>query len=203
MTQEPGSPDSGRPKRGLLDELQSLILSLQSLATEVASRVLAGRMQTKRHASTARDGLPIGKLVADRIAPKSAASVPADPAPAQEVHAPAAGHEPGASETPAPEPTPTPTERIGFTLLNAFSEHLNRHRSESSYHPLLRDQMREHTFAHLNKALSLARQGNADGAKLYATLAENAMGQAGEYMSDDEYRAFRKEVEERLHSGVQ
>jgi hypothetical protein len=29
------------------------------------------------------------------------------------------------------------------------------------------------------------------------------MGQAGEYMSDDEYRAFRKEVEERLHSGVQ
>jgi hypothetical protein len=198
MTQEPDPPDSGPPKRsGLLDELQSLISALQSLATEVASRLLSSRMQTIVRSAAPRESLPIEELLAERIAPNPAAAAPADRLPTPQERA-EADPEPDAVGTPPPEPTPT--KRVGFTLLNAFSEHLNRHRSETNYHPLLRDQMREHTFSHLNKALSMARQGNSDGAKLYAKLAENAMRQAGEYMSDDEYREFREEVEERLHS---
>jgi hypothetical protein len=198
MSQGPDQSDSESPKRGgLLDELQALIQSLQSLATEMASRLLASRMRAAARASTPRESVPIGDLLADYIAPTPAPSAPVAQLPVQEEQA-TADKEASTADTPAPEPAPK--ERVAATLFNPFSEHLNRQHSATDQHPHVRDEMREHTFSHLNKALSQARQGNAHGAKLYAGLAENAMRQAGQYMSDDEYAQFRAEVEERLHS---
>lgn len=198
MSKDPGPPDYRSPKRGgLLGDLQALILSLQSLGAQLASRLLSSRMRATTRTSAPRESVPIGTLLAERITLDATDPAAASPATGDQPPDPAASDP---TQTESHPPPPTPRHRLGFTLFNPFSEHLNRQHGTTEQHPHIRDQLREHTFSHLNKALSLARQGNTEGAKLYAGLAENAMRQAGEYMTDDEYDGFRAEVEERLRT---
>ena len=60
------------------------------------------------------------------------------------------------------------------------------------------ERMRAKTIEHIKKALRLAKQGDAEGANVNAELAEAAMNTAIEYMSEEEYPAFKEEVERRL-----
>jgi len=58
--------------------------------------------------------------------------------------------------------------------------------------------MRDNTLDYINKAISFAKAGNEQAARVHAELAENTMKTAGQYMSDEEYSRFREEVEARM-----
>ncbi len=62
------------------------------------------------------------------------------------------------------------------------------------------EKMEAKTMEYINKAMRLAKQGNAEGAKVNAELAESALKTVIEYMSEEEYQAFRKEVENRMQA---
>lgn len=190
-------PESGSPTGAVMRELQGLIHSLLGLYSQISSRMLSSRLETRREPTTAREGLPIEHLLGDHIertaanAPASdGASVPDKPA----VSKSAPGRRSTASTREADQ------ERSGLGLFGALSSYFGRHRSSANAEPFLREKMRTNTLNHINKALVLAKQGDAKGAKIHAGLAESAMQTAGEYMDEEEYLQFKTEVETRLQA---
>lgn len=191
----PSNSDS--PARAVVRELQGLIQSLLGLYSQVSSRILNNRMATRVESTTGRDGLPIEELLGDHIERTAAEASLSDEARAKD--------EPTASRA-APTNSPAEAEKkagkeaSGLGLFGALSNYFGRHRSPAHTEPYLREKMRKNTLDHINKALVLAKQGNARGAKVHAGLAESAMQTAGEYMDDEEYVQFKADVETRLQA---
>lgn len=203
-----------------MDDLQSLLRSLQGLYAQIASRLLDGRLGNKCVSAGPRDSVPIKDLLAHHIAKTTTAPIRADktatedqPAPGTEAMATKDQQEPVTNipteEQPALATEATPTgsatgpstedhERTDLELLGDLSKYFKEHQSAGSLEPYMREKMRVNTLDHINKALTLARQGHAEGASIHAELAESAMKAAAQYMSDDEYRLLREEVESRL-----
>jgi len=178
-----------------MGELQTLLSSLLGLYSQVSSRLLSSRMSTQQGPATPREGLPIVDLLDHHIEQTAAA--------AQQSRSTASDE--AASATPAaPESRSiaaagkTGPRRSGSGIFGALSSHFGRHRNATHSEPLLREKMRANTLEHINRARVLAKRGDAKGAKVHAALAESAMRTAGEYMSDEEYRQFKEEVETRL-----
>lgn len=197
MPTDQAPQDSSPRTRTVVRELQGLIQALLGLYSQVSSRLLSSRMETRHESTAGRDGLPIEDLLGDHIertaaesAPPDGANAPDKPPPAS----PAADHRPAASAKKAHQ------ERSGLGLFGALSNYFGRHRSSAQTEPYLREKMRQNTVDHINKALVLAKQGDAKGAKVHAGLAESAMQTAGDYMSDEEYLQFEEEVGTRLQA---
>lgn len=175
-----------------------MIPALRELYGTIASRLLDGRLLTKRTSTTARYSVRIRDAMADHIARSAAKSNQAEGAAAADegtVPAP-----PATDRFTSPQERKMDPDRTKPGLFSALSERFARHRSQAKLEPFMREKMRANTLKHVNKALALARQGQAEGAKIHAELAETAMKTAGEYMSDDEYGQFQEEVEARLRS---
>ena len=68
--------------------------------------------------------------------------------------------------------------------------------------PRMHDQLQRKTMEHINIALIMAHEGNADGARLHAEFAQNAMHTASRFMSRENYQIFEEKVERRLESIV-
>jgi hypothetical protein len=66
--------------------------------------------------------------------------------------------------------------------------------------PQLGEKMQAATWEHINKAQLFARQGKLESARLHAGLAQNAMETASRYMGDEEYAAFKTDVDARVHA---
>jgi hypothetical protein len=64
------------------------------------------------------------------------------------------------------------------------------------------EQLKKRTIEHIHHALSLAREGKSEAAETYAELAESALETAAEYLPQDDFLAFKDEVEA-LISGLQ
>lgn len=187
--------ESSSPARVVARELQGLIQSLLGLYSQVSSRLLSSRMEIRYESTEGRDGLPIEDLLGDHIERTAAESSASDEDGATDgptVSSNATDHHPDASATKADQ------ERSGLGLFGALSNYFGRQRSSAQAEPYLREKMRKNTLDHINKALVLAKQGDAKGAKVHAGLAESAMQTAGGYMTDEEYVQFKAEVEARL-----
>lgn len=197
MSADHRSPDSRPQKRvSLVDELQALIHSLQTLYLQISSRLLYSRMVTKSEPTASRESPQIQDLLANRINRAAATSEETARADTEKEPALTVPASTGGSIPPTGARDPGHTRP---TLFNALSGYFTRRRSSVHFHPFMREKMQANTLEHINKALALARQGHAQGARIHAELAESAMKTAGEYMSDDEYHRFRDDVETRLH----
>ncbi len=195
MPTDQRSSESSPRGRTIMDEMQSLLSALLGLYSQISSRILSDRLSTQRGPTTPRDGLPIGDLLDDHIEQTAAASVQSGGSHPEEK--PSASR--SASDTrPITTPDKAGTGRSGSGLFGALSGYFGRHRNSSHSAPLVREKMRANTLDHINRAMILAKRGDAKGAKVHATLAESAMRTAGEYMSDEEYSQFKEQVESRV-----
>jgi hypothetical protein len=181
-----------------MSEVQTLLRSLLGLYSQVSSRLLNSRMSTKRQSGTSREGIPIERLLDEHIGQTEATTTQGSRSSA-------------VADDPAEAPSTRGNEsrsalgkggsvRPGTGLFGALSQYFDRHRSSTQSEPLVREQMRSRTLDHINKALVLAKQGDAERARIHAGLAETAMRTAAEYMSDEEYGEFKGQVETRLRS---
>lgn len=60
------------------------------------------------------------------------------------------------------------------------------------------DRLVQSTWEHLHASIRLARQGNAEAARLHAELTNNALNEAAYYLPESIYSQFSKEVMEAL-----
>jgi len=84
---------------------------------------------------------------------------------------------------------------------NRLTEH-SKQKAVNQLLPSMNEQLQGKTMEHINISLILAKEGNADGARLHIELAENAMHTASRFMSHEDYDIFEKKVERRLESIV-
>ena len=199
MSTDSGPKDSNsRPRARLVEEIRALIRSLRSLSTQIASRLVNGRLLESSESRPARASVPISELLTDHIAEASTASTA--PGQADDGAAPEEWLPDNPSSDSFVQAPGTQRQSRGFTVFSALSKRFSGHHSSAHLQAFMREKMRKNTLDHVNKALALARHGNADGAKIHAGLAENAMRTAGEYMSDDDYAQFRRDVEHRMRA---
>ncbi len=179
------------------DELRALMGALQHLYFSVSSQLLHRRLQPPNPSSMAGDSADISASLAahlDQTAQNSSATANtggAAPAPSAESTGAGAGIRRRSA-----------TERSGLGIFGDLSKHFRQGRARVDVSPHMSEKMRANTMDHISKALRLARQGNAQGAKVHADLAEHAMKAASQYMPEEQYRVFKQEVENRLKSIV-
>jgi len=177
-----------------MDRLQALIRSLQSLYAQLSSRLLEYRMLAGSGTHVARESLLIQDLLSEHIAKNIEA-----PDRTKQAEQPKASWDTEAKTRAGARRGSARGQRVFPALVvNALSEHFSRYRSLTQRQPFIRDRMRDNTLDYINKAISFAKAGNEQAARVHAELAENAMKTAGQYMSDEEYSRFREEVEARM-----
>ncbi len=174
-----------------------MIGTLHDLFAQIVAKLLHGRLQRQNGAAKPRDSVPISVLMAEHIAraeeePDRQEGRSDEEVPASSV--PATG---GFANT---RPLKGDSESVSPGFFSALSQRFARHRSQAKLEPFMAEKMRVNTLDHVNKSLSFARLGNAEGARIHARLAETALETAGDYMSDDEYHQLRERVEDRLRS---
>ena len=171
----------GRKTGSVWAELKLLIDTLLGLQTQISTRLLAARQETRASSdtgsgevSTLRDKLESSEEAAG-LAPKP-------------------GHAIDENLAAAAEDVPLRP--------NELSERLTDHHAERGSDHGLGAKLRADTMDHLNRALLLAKQEHRDGAYVHAELAENAMRLASQHIPEPEYPAFREEVERRLEEAA-
>lgn len=90
------------------------------------------------------------------------------------------------------------TATVGV-LSTDFSEHLESHPIHSESGNYLGDKLQASTWSHFHTAILKANEGDAKTAKLHADIANQAMKEAGHYMSDDDFKNFSEEIEKVLN----
>lgn len=180
----------------LWTELKTLIDTLLDLHTHISSRLLVSRVNSSGSSGTAEDGADSVSL---RKSYDRNATMPEDSPESPQTMPGGASEksgesiEAGVAIEPMGDASPHPNE---------LSEYLRDHDVDREFeHPLSR-RFRDDTMDRVNRALGLAKQGDKEGAYTNAGLAENAMRLAGEYMTEVEYEAFRKDMERRLESVI-
>ena len=190
-----------RRKTGLLwAELISLIDTLLDLHAELSSRLLASRVSSSESFSATENGADSISLrkdsadigVRDATAPgdvsESPQTMPGEPGEKEEERVEAGVAIESAGDAPLRS--------------NELSEYRRDQNVDRECEHYLSGKLQVDTVDHINRALSLAKQGNREGAYVHAEFAENAMRLAGEYMPEVEYEAFRRNMERRLESAT-
>ncbi len=191
-TEEPQS--NSQKNRFLADELNALLDALLNLQTQISSMLLSSRMQSFKPSDNARNGTDIAEQLKDKIAHAvtesrtsgHASEVPSSNSIRQDKAAP--------DGSAAPTKQSSPELRLFIGLSNSLSKRVATHKIQ----PRMTKKMEAKTMEYINKAMRLAKQGNAEGAKVNAELAESALKTVIEYMSEEECQAFKKEVENRM-----
>ncbi len=193
--QHPGSEPDNHKRGVLIDEISALLQALQSLYLQVSSRLLHLRLgdPSANPGNGAADPVNIAGTLGEHLERQAAEAK--DRGDAQ--HADAAGREHAQAH-------PLSARDRDGRPYNAPSgerpKHFHGRGPAADLQPHMREKMQANTLEHINKALRLAREGNAEGAKLHAQLAEHAMQTAGDYMPPEQYQSFREEVETRLRA---
>lgn len=168
-------------------DLASLIESLRLLFAQVSRRLLEHRLTERSPSSSTADSADISDALDNHLELTAADAASQEP-------------ESAASRSPAGEPKATSkAATVPPGLFTALARRFRKRRWAVNQ-PHLGEKMRATTNDHINQALRLARSGNVQGAKLHTELAENAMKTASQYMSDEDFRAFKEKVEGRIRS---
>jgi len=188
------SQSNSLKRRFLSDELNALLDSLLNLQMQISSMLLSSRMRSFKPSNNARNGTDIAEQLKDKIAHTvtesktsgHASEIPSSNSIRRDKAAPAgsAVHTKQSS----------PELRLFIGLSNSLSKRVAAHKIQ----PSMTEKMEAKTMEYINKAMRLAKQGNAEGAKVNAELAESALKTVIEYMPEEEYQAFTKEVENRM-----
>lgn len=180
--------------RFMAEELHGLIDALQNLHSHISSLLASARIRPSKPFSGHRDSLNIADSLKEYIVKE--ASEPRAPG-REPVHRNLESAQPkkemsvGSAEHAEPHSTPHRQE-------NTLSQYLSRKATDHDHHPDMSEKMRANTIEHIKKSIRLTKQGDVEGAKLNAELADSAMRTAIEYMTEDEYVLFREEVMRRL-----
>ncbi len=187
------------PKRGLLlRELHHLLEALRTLHWRVRALLLESRLRRADQAAGQPRSPGIDAALHDYIQTKASESQDQETAGPGETERPIA---PASQEKPAEVPhqgKETATAPSG--VLGRFVNYLRKRSRSATMSPLLAEKLQQRTWEHITAAVNLAHQGNDDGARLHAELAENAMAEASRYMAEAEYDAFEKAVKEKLRT---
>ncbi len=186
MSTDGEAPSPGSGKRGLLvNELAALLQSLRTLYTQIAANLWHRRMQPPEPSAMAGESADIADSLSGHIE-RMAAEASTEPSPG-------ADGSTERSDAVRKKSKLLPPSRLFSALSSRF-----RGKSGSVASQQLGEKMRADTMRHINKALRLAKGGDAQGAKVHAELAENAMKTASQYLPEEEYRTFKQDVETRL-----
>jgi hypothetical protein len=195
MYKDPEELQSDTTKsRFMPEELYGLIDALQNLHIHISSILARTRINAARPPSGPRDSLNIADplkeyIVRATVKPRGSGQESMR----QHVESLRSHRDvPIGSVEHAEPPSPWDHEE------NALSQYLVKKAADHDYHPDMGEKMRANTIEHIKKAMRLAKQGDEEGAKINADLADSAMKTAIEYMSEDEYVIFRQEVIKRL-----
>ena len=190
MSTDAETPDPKRDERhGLAGELAALLDALQALYTQISTKLWHRRMEPPPPSALAGDSADITGALSGHIerTAAEAASGAIDNPPEKPTEHPVKSVPAGGKKRPEP----------GMRLFSGFTRHLRR-RGRGAGQRHLGEKLRADTLRHINDALRLARRGDAQGAKLRTELAESAMRTASNYLPEEEYLAFKQELEERL-----
>ncbi len=188
MSTDGETPSPGSGKRNLLvNELAALLQSLRTLYTQVAAKIWHRRMQPPEPSALAGESPDIAGSLSGHIE-RTAAEAEASTEPS-----PDADGSMERSDAVRKKSKLLPPSRLFSALSSRF-----KGKSGSVASPQLGEKMRADTTRHINKALRLAKDGDAQGAKVHAELAENAMKTASQYLPEEEYRTFKQDVETQL-----
>lgn len=183
----------------LTDELHALMNALQHLYLSISSKLVTRRIEPRAPSAMAGDSADIAASLDAHLGQQAEASQRALAERAAQVNGQAEQAIASEGEQHVKRHRPE-GKRSGLGLFGVLSKHFRRGAAKGDALASLGEKMKANTTDHINKALRLARQGNAQGAKMHAELAENAMKTASAYMPEDEYKAFKEMVENRLKS---
>jgi len=199
MSQQEQPTESGtEPTRLPPEERRSLLDELQRLYHQIWSAIWARRFdQSDRDYGVARDPGILGTLnrqIDEAVKEKGMQ-------PGVEL----ADDDPDDDDQDDDETVSTEGKSAVGTLSSSnrpgvLADYLQSRDRLTAVQPNLGEQMRASTWKHMVAAMRLAHKGDEKGAKVHAELANNAMKEASVYMTEEEYKAFAIEVEERLAS---
>lgn len=81
---------------------------------------------------------------------------------------------------------------------NPLSEYFQKNNTHSDLAPPLVKKLQASAWEHTHSAIRLAHQGDFTSAKLHADLASNAIRQLGHYMSEVDFKTFKRAVKAEL-----
>jgi len=189
-----GAQSNSQKSHVLLGELNALLDALLNLQMQISRMLLSSRMRSFKPSDSVRNGTDIAEQLKDKIAHTVAESktsghaskIPSTDSIRRDKAAPAgsAVHTKQSS----------PELRLFIDLSNSLSKQVSAHKIQ----PRMTEKMETKTMEYINKAMRLAKQGNEEGAKVNAELAESALTTVIEYMSEEECKDFKKEIENRM-----
>ena len=180
-------------------EDNALLEALQSLYSQIVSLVLGQRMHRAANSTRAATPRDIGDSLSayiekvsrekrERPKPPPDESAQAQPAPK------------------GPSPAPMPPVEIPEPPAQIPSDGLSRHfkatRTGSALHPHIGEQLKVRVWDHIHEAVRTAHDGDAKTAKLHVEIANSALKEAAQHMSDEDYQAFVAAVGDRINELV-
>jgi hypothetical protein len=182
------------------EKVDSLIKGIMQLYMQVSTRLLQFRVD--RSASTGGEAADtdVAKLLIARVREHAADSGGAGNMTASSSAAGSVRSEASAEES-ADEPMVSGADAAmqnPSALPNELSLHLARGPKAGGLRPRIGEQLKRRTFDYINQALDLAKQGKIESAETCAKLAESALRTAAEYLSAEEFLAFKNEVRSRV-----
>lgn len=199
MTERQDSSHPVQAKRELLlDELHGLLDSLLTLYWRARAMLLESRLrETQEAAGPPRKSdieATLGHYI-DRTVPAIEAPEPAGSGKTER---------PAASPPKAKPAEPRRQVKVAITApsgaLGGLAKYLRGRSRAAVIRPHLGEKLQQRTWEHIASAVKHAQRGKKDGARLHATLAENAMTEASRYMAPARYDAFEKGVKEKLRT---
>ena len=88
--------------------------------------------------------------------------------------------------------------KTGEAIENELSKYLRTENLTSVTQPGIVTKLTESVWEHIHAALRIARQGDADKAKLHLDIADQALNEVGHYMSSDDFSRLVSSVEQYL-----
>ena len=86
-------------------------------------------------------------------------------------------------------------------MLDGLARHYKRSAGKTESNQYMGERLKSSTWSHLHVASMEARRGNVAAAKIHADIANQALKEAVNYMSDEEYEVFSGQVNKVVNEG--
>lgn len=170
--------------------VKSLLHTLQELYSKMAERALHHRMSSSRKASSAETEHDIAAMLSDHInelAISSESNIKSTPVERSESTTSTSSQINSSSQPAKPDGKPS-----------GLSKYFRKKPSTLLRQPHIGAKIRKRARDHIYSSLRLAREGDAETAKIHANIADLAMKESANYMTPDEYSMFVTDVRAQL-----
>lgn len=179
--------------------MDSLIKGIMQLYMEISTRLVRLRVGKTGSGGTSAAHIDLAGPLIARVREHAAHAVSAAesnkvagglPGPSSDQSHPT-GEVPARGGDPLPQHTPP-------ALPGELALHLSREPRVGGLQPPIGEQLKRRTVQYVNHALELANEGKVEAAETCAKLAESALKMAADYLSEEEFLAFKSEVMSRI-----